>query len=148
MLYIRSCFFDGDLLEPRSLLTQTRAYPTPILTGSVFPPVGLWRLWEATGAISQQAPPPSKVPLTPPLPRGPDLRQEPPARPLFCFRLHPLSCPHISKPPHFCLKAFSLCEGLSAAFLSNSSQQGGLAARQSFNGTAEDVKRATVGLSS
>lgn len=33
--------------------------------------------------------------------------------------------PRIFVPPHFCLKAFSLCEGLSTAFLSNSSQRGG-----------------------
>lgn len=33
--------------------------------------------------------------------------------------------PRIFVPPHFCLKAFSLCEGLSIAFLSNSSQRGG-----------------------
>ena len=33
--------------------------------------------------------------------------------------------PRIFLPPHFCLKAFSLCEWFSTAFLSNSSQRGG-----------------------
>lgn len=33
--------------------------------------------------------------------------------------------PRIFLPPHFCLKAFSVCEWLSTAFLSNSSQRGG-----------------------
>lgn len=58
--------------------------------------------------------------------------------------------PQIFLPPHFCPRAFSLCEGLSTAFLSNSQRGGGSTVSQSSMELwqAEDVKRATVGLRS
>lgn len=142
-----------DLLETRTHLNQTRAYPIQVLLLPTFLPScpsplpfqvsefllvhtrhlsihlkklpGLLPAHAGTGRrrkpISEKPPHPSKFLVSCQSPR-PHLRQKQPG-------LQPASAstPHLQifLPPHFCLKAFSLWEGLSSAFLSNSAQQGG-----------------------